>query len=360
MQWELERGQGMARPYQALVLISAIALIAQGGVAVAQNADVQVLHQELAHYSRSARMLKIEGSSRVMVKVSPAGDIFSVRVVEASNRIFQNSAKLAGWLSTFKPAIKNGIAIEDSITLDYTFRLSSPNHSSLQPFPQNREQLVELLPNQICLYGNWLSDHAYVRLSEDRVYVGGIRVHPDIPNFSDSHAEWGFPELIEKALVSECRLQERELALRDLKLEAIRNETLDMLKGLRIIERATLLMSGEIRVETFRGETLEFELPDPFDKILYHFLQPQSYPAEESYYFWLSELHPGLGQHLVIHTFQIKKVMSLKNQTAIEIRRFLESAEKNQWGGLDWPEGLCGLLSDMEAVLVKPMVVKRL
>ena len=350
----------MAKRHLKMKTLMLLCLLAKGGDAMAQDSCLKVLHQEPAHYSRSARILKIEGSSRVMVKVSPAGRIYSVRVVEASNHAFLNPSKLAGWLSSFKPAVKNGIAVEDSITLDYTFRLNASNNPNIKPFPQNREQLVELLPNQICLYGNWLSDHAYVRLSEDRVYVGGIRVHPDIPNFSDSHAEWGFPEFIEKALVSECRMQERELALRGLKLGAIRNETLDMLKGLRVIKSATLLMADEIRVETIRGETLEFELPDPFDDAQYCFLQPRSYPAEESYYFWLSELHPGLGQHLVIHSFQIQTLMSLKNQTAIEIRGFWESAKPNQWGGVDWPEGLGGLLSDMEAVLVKPMVVKRL
>jgi len=123
----------------------------------------------------------------------------------------------------------------------------------------------------------------------------------------------------------------------------------------------TLLLSGAIRVETFRGDTLEFELPDPFDEAQYYSLQPQSYPAEESYYSWLSTFHPGLGRNLlVMHTFQLQTSISLKNQTAIAIRSFLDSAEPNQWGGVDWPEGLGGLFSDMEAVLVKPMVVKRL
>lgn len=350
----------MARPHLTLVLLSVIALLAKIGIAAAQDSALQVLHREPAHYSRNARMLKIEGSSQVMVKVSPEGKVFSVRVVEATNRIFQNSAKLAGWLSAFKPAMKNGIAIEDSITLDYTFRLSSSNNPSVQPLAQNREQLVELLPNQICLYGNWLTGPVYVRLSEDRVYVGGIRVHPDIPNFSDSHVEWGFPELIEAALVSECRMQERELALRGHKLVAIRNETHDMLKGLRIIESATLLSPGEIRVETIRGDTLKLELPDPFDEAQYHALQPQTSPAEESYYSWLSTLHQGLRRSLIIHTFQMQTSMSLKNQKAIAIRSFLDSAESNQWGGVDWPDDLGRLPSDMEAVLVKPMVVKRL
>lgn len=331
------------------------------GHAAEPDRGVKLEYYEPAHYPGVARIANIEGSAQVMVHVGSLGQVSSVRLINSSNHIFRKSAILAAWCSKFSPAIIEGSATEDSMQLDYVFRLNSEQRGNKkQLYFENREQLIELTDNQVCLYGNWLSDYAYVRLSEDRVYVGGIRVHPDIPNFNDSHAEWGFPEVIKKTLISECRMQERELALRGLKLEAIRNETLEMLKGLRIIESSTLRMPGQIRAETIRGDTLEFELPDPFDEAQYFSLQPQSSPAEGAYYSWLLALHPGFGQHLVIHTFQIRTSMSLKNQTAIEIRSFLESAEPNQWGGVDWPVGLGGLLSDMENVLVKPMVVKRL
>ncbi len=350
--------------WAAYIFITALFASCIGSPALSGEAETRarVLHYEPAHNPEVARIAEIEGTAEVLVRVSASGSISSVEILSATHPIFRSSAKLAAWLSTFSPAIRSGIAVADSLHLDYEFRLEpGPDIGQTAGNLVNREQTVDLIPNQVCLYGNWLSGPVVIRLSEDRAYVDGIRVMPPICDFnSEERGELAIASVIQQELEFESRLYERELALRGNTLEHIRLQTIEMLSKISIVENATLVSSSCIQVETSSGDEIVLVLPDPFDVEEYFALQPQMTSAESQYFGWLTKLHPGLGSRFVLYLGGLSRTMSLENEVAVEIREYLATSSENEHGGRDLPLGLGGLYPSMEAVIRVPLAVSRL
>jgi len=328
----------------------------------AYGARAQVLHFEPAYYPGIARLAGIEGTVKVLVRVSALGSVKSVEILSATHLLFEKPAKLAAWLSTYSPSIQNGVAVPDSLIMEYQF----PNEyasgsSSGTGGAVNREQVLDLFPNQVCLYGNWLSGQVMIRLCEDRVYVDGIRVFPTICGFNrDLNKDFAIVEVVQEQLIFECRLFERELAIMGISLSRIRIRTLEMLRKIPIVAKASLTTSSSIQVEISDGFELLLVLPDPQETEEYYRLQPQMASAEGSYYFWLSTLHPRVGGTMVLFTAGTSMTMSLDHNTAVEILEYVASSALNEHGGLEWPSGLGGIGRSLEAVIRSPLSVERL
>lgn len=226
-------------------------------------------------------------------------------------------------------------------------------------FAQNREEWVELFPNQVCLYGHWLSGRTLVCLSEDRVFVGGIRVHPNLPSYNDPHQPWESLQFLKSILFDECRYQERELAVRGQSLENIRKQTLDMLVGLPVVKGAKLSPDSVIEIESHGGE-FSIQLPNPIDQEEYFSHQKQSFPAEKVYTGWVNLLNSPEHPTYVFMTTHVRAMRLRSGAAAMEIQQFLDTARPNEWGGLDWPPGLGMLLPSLEESIVRPEKVWRL
>lgn len=324
----------------------------------------RVVHCEPAYHSGLARAANIEGTAEVLIAVSGSGQPESVRVVKADHPLLGQPATLAAWLSTYSSAVVDGAAMSDSVRLVYSFGQAHVQGAmpAVSEFV-NREFQVDLVPNQICLYGNWLSGSVVLRMSEDRIYLDGIRVFPPIGNFNpEFHPEFSQKEVLRSQLIFESRLFERELALQGADTISLCSRTIRMLKKLPLVLDARIGASDVFSVVTVYGDTLEFTLPNPSDADEYFRLQPQMASVDDNYYGWLLRVHPRLGRKLILFAYQVTSTKSLSNPTALEILEFLESPEsrENEDGGYELPEYIEFTFSSLRASIRKPLRVERL
>ena len=315
----------MVRQSCIFLILATSALLCSPEDSRAGDSPVGVEYREPAFYPGSARRAGLAGRVGVVVVVAASGSIRSVAVRGAAHPLLARYAKLAAWLSRFRPATHDGGAVEDSLYLEYGFGRGANGHVFAGDEPhRSREQVVELRSHQVCLYGHWLSGPAVIRKSEDRVFIDGIRVHPPIASL-DAALNDGYrlPAVVAEALRFECRLFERELALRGIPREEIRLRTARMAETYRRVAAAGTTQTG-IRVDLEDGGRLEIALPDPGDGEVYRSQQPRMEPAEDVYFSWLARLHPGVGRRFVIFADGVSQSMSLENATAGAIRGFLE------------------------------------
>ncbi|RLA38974.1 MAG: hypothetical protein DRR42_27885 [Gammaproteobacteria bacterium] len=201
-----------------------------------------------------------------------------------------------------------------------------------------------------------------VRLSEDRVYVAGIRVHPPISDFNQElNRDFEIKQVVGEELMFECRLLERELALRGVQFDAIRLRTLEMVRNVTRFSEAGFTDDG-LWVELAEGDRLEIALPDPTDGEVYFSLQPSMSSAEDAYFSWLTRLHLGVGGQFVLFASGITQSMSLSNNMAAAIHSFLaENRASDQSGSpLIWPPEIEALSPTLREQIRRPLRVPRL
>ena len=354
----------MSTKYGVLFTLLLACWIAEAAFSAETIKRARVVHCERAYHSNGVRAAGIEGTAEVVVAVAESGRPESVRVVEAAHPFLRQPAMLAAWLSTYSPAVVGGVAASDSVRLIYSFGKGYVQDAipAVCDFG-NREYLVNLVSNQVCLYGNWLSGTVVLRLSEDRVYLDGIRVFPPIGDFNpEFHPEFGQKEVLRSQLIFESRLFERELALQGADTEGLRSRTIRMLKKLPLVLDARIEASDAFSVATVYGDTLEFTLPNPSDADEYFRLQPQMASADDDFYGWLLRLHSQHSPKLILFAFQITSTESLGNPIALEILEFLESPalRVNEDGGYELPEYIELFGSSLRASIRKPLRVERL
>jgi hypothetical protein len=316
-----------------------------------------------AYDQSTRRIVNIDGDVEIMAYVDPFGEVYETRVVSSRQHpILERPAILAASLSRFGPAVRYGVTVPDSIVLTYSFR-KDPNEdrdhtTTTLPF---RQLTVDLEPNQVCLYGNWLSGEVQIRISEDRVYVDGIRVYPAIPHFDpELNPEFSINSIESYNLRRECRFFERELALQGEGIDEIRPRTVDMLMGFRNVE-AVRVLGDHLLVRGCAGETYDLVLPDPQSATEYFAEQGRMADPEQTFYRWVGKLHPSLGRRFIIFN-GISSSMGLGHEVAVALRSYLQRLE-NESGVSEteeWPAELSELPRSLFEVVIRPLNVPRL
>ncbi|MDD5720680.1 MAG: energy transducer TonB [Candidatus Krumholzibacteria bacterium] len=322
-----------------------------------------VVSQMPAYYTSAGRNMNIEGRIEIMAYVDSSGAVYKARVVSIRQRpTLERPAILATFLSRFEPAIRNGVAFQDSIVLSYSFRKDADEDSDHTTTTLPFQQLtVDLEPYQICLYGNWLSGEVQIRISEDRVYVDGIRVFPEIHHFDpELNPEFSFKSIVSHALRLECRYFERELALQGVSLDEIRSRSVDMLMGLRNVDSARI-HGDHLLVRCCAGETYDLVLPDPRSAIEYFAEQGQMADPSEVFFKWAMDLHPSSSRPFIVFS-GISSRMGLSHEVAVALRRYLQrSADESCVSETEeWPAELSELDSSLSDVVRRPLKVPRL
>lgn len=343
------------------IALTASLYIADAG----QDNDVRltVLAQMPAYYPPLARFANIEAEIELMAYVDVSGAVIETEV--RSGRVhpmFEKSVVLAANLSTFQPAIRQGEAVPDSIELFYSFRadaIEDRDHTTtILPF---RDLTVNLLSNQICLYGHWLSGDVRIRISEDRVYVDGIRVYPRIEHFDDElNPEFAINSVTSSSLLWECRLFERELAISGFELDAIRALTVEMLEGVRIVESARFV-GDHVLVQARDDRTFDLVLPDPRSAVDYFSRQPAMASPEDQFFKWVMDLQPYRHRRFIILGAGSSTAMGVNNDKAVALRDFLQQFdETNQIGeNTEWPDAFHDLPRDTRSLVLCPLKVPR-
>ena len=268
---------------------------------------------------------------------------------------------LAAWLSKYRPAKRDGLAVRDSLLLDFHFVPDRDTDGVIKSdTTAAAHQILELETNQVCLYGHWISGNVVVRRSENRVYIDGIRVFPDITNFDDRDV---IPTPVMAPLLrSECSMLERELALQSWDRSLIRQRTLSFISEFERIASATAVTMDSVAVRLTDGTSVGFTLGDPYDTESYWASQPKMADPVVTYYAWLQRLHRGVRKGFYIFRTGHGMSMSLRHATAIAIRSHLAALgpERNGQGGVEFPDDLCGLVPGMCDMIRKPLPAPRL
>ncbi|MBK6732972.1 MAG: energy transducer TonB [bacterium] len=320
-----------------------------------------IVIREAAYYSRSMRLAAMEDSVAVRVVIAPSGAVEAVREIGWPRSPFRSAAMLAAWLSKYRPARRDGLAVRDSLMLEFHFVPDRDTDGVIKSdTTAAAHQILELETNQVCLYGHWISGNVVVRRSENRVYIDGIRVFPDITNFDDRDV---IPTPVMAPLLrSECSMLERELALQSWDRSLIRQRTLSFISEFERIASATAVTMDSVAVRLTDGTSVGFTLGDPYDTESYWASQPKMADPVVTYYAWLQRLHRGVRKGFYIFRTGHGMSMSLRHATAIAIRSHLAALgpERNGQGGVEFPDDLCGLVPGMCDMIRKPLPAPRL
>jgi len=345
-----------------LLFVSAVSL-SSAEADHAWFAQLTPVNRMPAYYPSTGRVANLEGDVDIMAYVDSSGVVYETRVVSSRQHpLLEKPAILAARLSRFEPAIRYGVAVPDSILLTYSFRKDvdddSGHTTTTLPF---RQITLDLEPNQVCLYGIWLSGEVQIRISEDRVYLDGIRVYPPIPHFDpDLNPEFSIKSVESAELLRECRYFERELATQDVGIDEIRSRTVDMVMGLRNVESAQVL-GDHLLVGGCAGERLDLVLPDPRSATEYYSAQGRMADPGETLFGWVMKLHPFLYRFFIIYN-GISSTMRLDHELAIALRSYLQQLgdEGRAIEIKEWPDELFELSRSLSDVVLQPLKVPRL
>ncbi len=317
-------------------LLTALAT-ATGARAQGTNLDEgpSIVFREAAYYSRTMRIAAMEDSVAVRVVIAPSGAVEAVREIGLPRSPFRNAAMLAAWLSKYRPARRDGLAVRDSLMLEFHFVLDRDTDGVIKSdTTAAAQQILELEANQLCLYGHWISGSVVVRRSENRVYVDGIRVFPGIDDFDHRDVIEIPTPVMARSLRSECTMLERELALQGWDRRSIRQRTLSFISEYDRIASATAVTIDSVAVRLADGASVGFTLGDPYDTEGYWASQSKMADPVETYYAWLNRLHGGVWEGLTLFRTGYEMSMSLRHATAIAIRSHLAALgpERNGQG----------------------------